>query len=266
MMKGKSMWFLALAVYLAVQAAPVATLSQVLSEPELWQTLQRIALWTFLAVVLFLWWSVALSRWNWKALLLLPSGLKRLMVSSSLGLLVVSAVSFLPPSSTVATFGWLLLWTSAGIMCIWAFLSSRVVGDENTVKHRVIAVPISFILLVLLGWMSVPERYDPEFYMGFIRLTSLLMLFMSFFGALHLSRPDERTIGRLTTEEQDRRSLQAGEQVLLFSLLAISLIVYGYMKFVEVTSMGVALVCTSLVILNVGVIAWLVHQWRKAVP
>lgn len=133
-MRAKGAWLLVLAVYLAVQTPPVATLLQASSEAELWQSLQRIALNTYLAVLLCLTWSLFLEE----RLAVVQQSERRVRFPSPVaakwsfvGLLAVLFLSFLPASLVTATLGWLLLWLSVGGMTFWAVRTIYDLGGEQ---------------------------------------------------------------------------------------------------------------------------------------
>lgn len=132
-MKPKALLLILLAVYLAVQASSITTLLQAPSETERWQTLRQVARQTCIAVVLCLGYSLIFDRWLATAR---RAGkgfgvpLPGLAILSSVGLLAVLLISFLPASLLTATIGWVFLWISIGIMTIWALQVSRSAGGE----------------------------------------------------------------------------------------------------------------------------------------
>lgn len=257
-----------LAVYLAVLASPVAALLQASSEAERWQSLQRVALSTYLALLFCLAWSLyfeerfaAVQQSERRARVPLSVAARW----SFVGLLVVLFVSFLPASSLTATLGWLLLWISVGGMTVWALQTGYDLGGAKVRQRLAIVLLVS--VLIALAVVTIPLTWsDLNTYLTSLRMVAGVVLFTLLLNALRLGLAEEMVKVRGTDTGAKMKFPQAWEQRLLVLLFLLALIGYGYAKFTKATVSGVVIVSVCLVVLNVGLIAWLVRRWYKGVP
>lgn len=129
-----------------------------------------------------------------------------------------------------------------------------------------LAIVLLVPLLVIAAGVTAPiPSYDPNTYLTSLRLLAGVALLTLLLNALRLVLAEETATARVTDTGAKIKFPWTWEQRLLFVLFLLALMVYGYAKFAEATSLGVALVTVCLVALNVGVAAWLMRQWYKSV-
>lgn len=129
-----------------------------------------------------------------------------------------------------------------------------------------LAIVLLVSLLVILAGVTVPlPSYDLNTYLTSLRMLAGIALVTLLLNALRLGLDGEIVKAGDADTGAKVKLPRTWEQRSLVLLFLLSLIMYGYAKFTKATLWGVAMVSIGLVVLNVGLIAWLMRQWYKKV-